>query len=57
MKEIISKKDLQQANNAKRANLLKKIAEGRAVYKENEESDDCESNCKRDAKRRTKNNK
>lgn len=54
MKEIISKKDLQQANNAKRANLLKRIAEGRAVYEENEESDDYESNCKRNKKRRTK---
>ncbi len=55
MKEIISKKDLQQANNAKRANLLKRIAEGRAVYEENKESDDRESNCKRNKKRRTKN--
>lgn len=45
MKEIIKEKDLQQANNAKRANLLKRIAEGQAVYEKSGRSDEFESNC------------
>lgn len=32
MKEVIKEKDLRKANNSEKANMLKKIAQGQAVY-------------------------
>lgn len=35
MKEVIKEKDLRKANNIEKANILKRIAQGQAVYEKN----------------------
>lgn len=35
MKEVIKEKDLRKASNSEKANMLKRIAQGQAVYEKN----------------------
>lgn len=36
MKEVIKEKDLRKANNAEKANMLKRIAQGQVTYENTE---------------------
>ena len=51
MKEIITEEELRKADNSKKANILKRITQGQAIYEKSEKEKKHGSNSKGNKKR------